>query len=401
MNQLITQLLGGPLNPSIRKFPGNLPVSLSRDMLEVIPFGYLWSPKADGIRAFCFMDDVGTIVCTFRDDTVQVIVQGVLPDMSGKSSHINNWIREFLRSTGRKKLSVFDVEIFHATGDLVIFDTIMMDNISMTSFSYHIRMSAAYHYMTSVTTWPMRMDNPHVWSHSSMCKFMMPRPTAGENMSRLHIGTRAFITVKPSFIYQMAKHALRQLKFLRNTSKVAQLKDDGIIFMRMRCHYTVFRSSMSAVLKFKPYERITVDFRVTSANPRDELDQLFGADVKYTRQSRGNVVLSCTPVLEGLKSLNIARGTIEGESLLKYINKICEFSWDDVTGSWRFVMVRDKKDSPNAPLTVVKTINNLVEKITVEQAMSIDQSDDDKDGDVETYGSADVSTDGSHLSTTV
>lgn len=362
MNSLLTAIFSANTT-NIRKFPGCLPVSLSREMAKALPFGYVFSPKADGVRAFMVVDDKLNAFLLFRDNTTQLI-NVVKNDLEHNSP--DAVVNRFLTNRGLVGLSVFDIELFDGTKKQIsIFDAIMVRSKPVVALSHHVRLAMAYKFVEDYESKTEEESTSVLafgWSHPELGPYMMPRvknPGVVMVIGNYDVGVKAF------FVFQ---HAAKALPLL---ARYQTHGTDGFIFQRLFVKYTTFRNSLSSVLKWKPLTHITIDFRVTSHPPGNkQLDKLFGASNVYTTDSTGNVVLSVTP-LSVAKELCPCRGTIRGEEVLQYVNTICEFSWDQEARTWKFVMPRPKKKSPNKPATVVATMKNLDEAIDVNELFGL------------------------------
>ena len=142
----------------IRKFPGCLPISLARNMLPRLPYGFVWSPKADGTRYFLWIMDDGGSWLVGRDNKVKILSSS--HGMSQETSEDNtSFANRMLSNIGEEMtgtFSILDVEMMpsktrRGAYHLVVFDTLVYHNINLVGFPYNMRHSMSYEFVMSAT----------------------------------------------------------------------------------------------------------------------------------------------------------------------------------------------------------------------------------------------------------
>ena len=129
---------------------------------------------------------------------------------------------------------------------------------------------------------------------------------------------------------------------------------DGLIFMKLLNPYSIFRSSMTNVLKWKPKEKITIDFFVKRRNACDIMDFVKGMPFTYKIQE-GNASLRVCTKSGRLLLISFAYCSEDG---------IWEFSWNGKL--WHPEKQRHDKKGPNTIETVVKTIRSIGDALSID-----------------------------------
>jgi len=141
---------------------------------------------------------------------------------------------------------------------------------------------------------------------------------------------------------------------------------DGWIFTKILVPYQPFRTAIDACLKWKQPQHMTIDFKIHSGS--QSLDYIAGINKKYTRDTRGEYILS---VLSGSgRVLFFGHANLPPHfELDEESSNIGEFSWD--TNHWKLVGMRYDKEKANTVETTVRTITDLESGILLEELCEI------------------------------
>ena len=290
----------------INKFPGCLPVSIDYSNVELLSYGYSCSLKSDGDRVFVFIEGDNLLILTRSEQ-----VHGI--------------------ATFSSPYSLFDAEILG--NNIYLFDTLVYKGHNTTKECYVKRIELARLFVHSASS-------SHASSSFSKAAFPSKYPD-----SYMKISNKKIIVKQ---IYPA--HLCKQIWNNRQKDMY-----DGLIFMKLLTPYTLFRSSISSVLKWKPSELITIDFLVKRRDKEEDiLDHVNGVHEKF-KVAKGNVGLYVVTITGRLLLVSFAYADEEG---------IWEFSWNK-TG-WYPEKHRSDKKNPNTIETVVKTIRSIEDCITIE-----------------------------------
>jgi len=187
----------------LNSFPGNLPISLQRNHLMQLPFGFVISNKTDGERSFLF-------ICQSAIFTIN-----------------RNLDIEYLGKINTNNLYLFDAEIVTNLNLILIFDTLVFQskNVLRTDITQRNELARLF-----VST----QGNPH---------------------AQLKID-HWVIETKPLFQY----HHL--LDLYASQSRLPY-DCDGIVFSRLWAAYKPFTQDPLSLIKWKPLT--TIDFLVLDA----------------------------------------------------------------------------------------------------------------------------------------
>lgn len=321
-----------------QKFPGSLPVSMSGAMLtSVLPYGYVASAKADGIRVFVIVSSGQPILLINRANNITTL-----------HNHVVTRVDE-------QCLCVFDAEMVLVDNDyqLFLFDTLVYRCINVTGLCYSVRhelATGAVHDGLGLEN--MRVDRKHVIS-KNLC--IPSRYEAGLAMRRQGL----FVMAKPI-------HTLNQLKQLWPNKKLP-FDVDGIIFTKLRHIYMSFRSSPLSVIKYKPPQDITIDFCAADVKEK-RVQGLHGVDEKLTVKckppnSAGHVVALLTMYGNVFAIAQSTRAVTPGT-----IVECCFVSKQNTNEFyWHVVRERVDKTKPNNDVTIFRTCDNILDGLTEEE----------------------------------
>jgi hypothetical protein len=331
----------------IRSFPGTLPVSLSRHALtNVLPFGYVFSIKADGYRSFLILlQDFATglkhVYLYKRDESITVVHSDI------KESDSIEDLQE-LMALPSMHLTILDVEVLDS--QLLVFDVLCLNNQNVVNMSYERRHA-------SIVKWIEKSEASEVADKKTSSAWLPLSSLTMESIHTMRIG-KYDVFAKPIF-------ATRDFTKVWASYCKSLGELEGVIFYRLLKMYSPFRCDDTAVLKWKVLGRITLDFLVDSRVPLPgstvTLSTVFGVSETFTTQTKGNVILISTP-LGSQSPMRVAYGFVPSHQMEAVDQKIAEFVF--VEGVWQFHMLRADKKKPNNIATVVATIKNIEENIS-------------------------------------
>ena len=167
--------------------------------------------------------------------------------------------------------------------------------------------------------------------------------------------TNMVVSVKP--IYDIA-----DISRVWHDSGAAEFPVDGIIFTRLLTRYSAFRSDPLSVIKWKPRHMITVDFEVCGP---DDVMGTIPPELPWTVRSFMTLPRSNQPFLatHGPQGLLPFCGLSHDIHYKK--GTILECGFTD-SGGWRVERERPDKNAPNALGTLVNTLRDMQEELTIE-----------------------------------
>jgi len=393
--------------PALRKPPFAHPVSLSRSLLPSLQRGYLFSPKADGVRAMLWL-------ITSREDvtiTRKTILHAWLLFRNGSSRAIFGCEDEvpeqvLLRAHEQKMtdLSILDVEIVPGEESdtaeemrLYAFDIMLYFNrvaVRQDLLERLLLMNTMIADLGSTVnrrnciltgdeeimkrSFPSATRSCVVLTHRNKRStiVILAKPT-------FNVADYQFVTEHINVLISQQQHLLSQQSAAEEPKQqhrgqqqsIYELRNikqhfDGTVFSRMLCRLSMFTTAPQNFIKHKPLSDITIDLVITNRDIKSNLSHTMGVPARYTTQSKGNVVLASTPLTMHASSMHLfARGTVTASDVMSVSprNGVAEFVWSDETTSWLFVRPRPTKLAPNRLKTIVATINNIVnDRITVQ-----------------------------------
>lgn len=163
------------------------------------------------------------------------------------------------------------------------------------------------------------------------------------------------VAVKP--IYDIA-----DISRVWHDSGAAEFPVDGIVFTRLLTRYSAFRSDPRSVIKWKPREMITVDFEVCGP---DDVMGTMPPDVPWTVRSFMTLPRPNQPFLATRGPQGLLPFCGLSHDIRHKRGSILECGFTDA-GGWRVERERPDKDTPNALNTLVNTLRDMREELTIE-----------------------------------
>lgn len=340
-------------NREVRSFPGALPISLSRQQLQNLPFGYVWSIKVDGERAFLF-------VCCFAGEYTCWTLSRDLQRTNLTKGSVPIFVEDC-------EISILDVEV--CEGVVYIFDVLMFNNVVVTRKCVLQRLEMAYKLLTLMPN--SNTNTPWWWSDLPEVSMT---PTQYNRDVTCALQPKLQLVVKPFFLYCKLHVVLPLIK--------PRVVHDGIVFTRLFQEYKSYRSEPLAFIKWKNIDQITIDC-VIRVNSKCRPNTVFGVSQDYTVRTSGNIIICVSRAdktgvrtqdrNQNLNTPNtdipLAYANVDERHynpLTKLDGTVGEFGWCDKVG-WFLHRLRPDKMKSNSLYTVVKTIENLKDEITVAQ----------------------------------
>ena len=140
-------------------------------------------------------------------------------------------------------------------------------------------------------------------------------------------------------------------------------KHDGIIFTNICLDYSAFRNNEKAIFKWKPKDKITIDFYVKKGDSKTGWSKIKFVPTKYRCIDQECVSLLFTAFDKKAYS--------EGD-MIKFANSNVSVEKDGIYEcyfngcNWDIIKERTDKRIPNILSTVTRTISNIEEDITIE-----------------------------------
>jgi hypothetical protein len=197
------------------KFPGNMPVSITREILyKTLPFGYVATLKADGDRIWMFVYPT-ELVLVHRNMNITLLPCTVL-----ELQHFH----------------VFDCELL---GDrILLFDTLVYDGIRTLAYGYLQRCEYARLFCAACPSHERIFEQTYMVP--SRVPYVPVRALAGKKL-------------EPKTVFTLDK---------LDRAHSCRYPSDGVIFMQLNQQYAPFRSVPLSVLKYKPRQDMTIDFQI-------------------------------------------------------------------------------------------------------------------------------------------
>jgi len=312
-------------------FPGGLPISISRQMLRRVNglysnmyLEYVLSYKADGQRQYLGFICIEGEFITF------------LQERNGHFKKIDLKVYPIAYEG-----TLFDVELLE-DNTLLIFDCACINgNICQAEF------------------YPNRLELARVFLHTSKqeCRIF------SSEIARNRIDGEYKSNYKDIII--RSKSWNLKVKAIFYASAISKLpskwiyKDDGFIWTLATSKFHVYRCEKHSVLKWKPPDRITVDFIITA----NTMDIEFYKDITEIPTHLSDIYRSKTGSHKLL--INHDDKVIWFSSMntdVKY--GVYECSWDSGKKKWYIELARLDKTHGNSLNTVVNTLENIEECLT-------------------------------------
>jgi hypothetical protein len=328
----VNRVCGLPL--SNRDFPGGLPVSISRSLLKRISGIHEWthleyagSHKADGHRMYagflCIEGDFISFVVDRRGVIKRIDLQFYPIAYEG---------------------TLLDVEM--EGDDIIILDCGSVNgNICVNEF------------------YPNRLEIARNMLHVSKTEFHYPV------IHVVHAEPEMYTTKYNHATIQAQKWKV-QVKILYYQSKMTYIsnnalyKDDGLIWSLTTAPFHTFKGKKLAVLKWKPVNRITIDFiishRETPMHFNKNLDDVSDeVNIEY-RKYRTNRYSHRMIAEHYTKTIWFSTIDTDVE------NGIYECCWNKIGNKWEIMNARTDKNRPNSLTTVINTIQNIDEALELQ-----------------------------------
>lgn len=350
VSDLLTSL-STAFETTLTSFPGNLPVSLERKMVEQIAFGYLFTLKADGLeRIFIIVLEEGKVFIVNRQ--LQM-----------------TFIGEIKLQCFHDKWFLFDAELVHVDGDnkLLIFDTLIFRSLSVLQEEIATRYELAKFFLAHIVSdsRPEPLNALHEWSIHSSCEF-----------HEVHMVPNWQIRVKPLWTHN-------HLAEVWANQKLAEYPVDGLIFVRRLCSYEPFRCNPDSLIKWKPVH--TIDFVLLAFAP-----DLYPLNLDKTkellcfRRTEGDALL-CLPGptkapvwLSAIWTQSSTQSPMQSSTQSSMqsksppnslLGKIVECAWKN--DEWCIQRIRTDKDTANSQETVLRTLASILDHIELQDIIDI------------------------------
>lgn len=315
-------------NGRILSFPGNLPVSLQRNFLIPLAFGYTVTFKADGVRGFLSIQN-GYLYFTDRSLFTKCI--GQLNEMFNNES-----------------LYVFDVEWCEQDNYILLFNTLIFDGKSVIRSCISQRVELAKKYINE------HGDHDNSLTCQELQQYEFPSHFHSDYSLICSNGLKLF--VKPLYLYSY----LQDIWYLQH---YLPYPIDGFIFNRLWCSYEPYRNDEESVIKWKPNHDITLDFVVLEKEHKIEW---ITKDERYQEfiLSEGNVYLSLSTIDTHCPQI-FSCATFTDDQIDMYQNQIVECSWHNIHKNWIPIRLRADKIAPNTLITIKQTLENIIDPIQI------------------------------------
>jgi hypothetical protein len=346
----------------ITKFPGTLPVSLSKETLVLLRYGYVFAVKADGDRVFVLIEG-NTMIIIPRDLNIRV----------------------FSIDIHHENLFVFDCELLE-NGEILIFDTLVFASVPVTKSCISVRYEYARTFLAKSkksTIIPIHeLDKYCIPSNFSSRHFIeiqtvLPEQLVKKLPNDIECLTKSEIIFKKEDdtnrhekmpVFKMFAKRIFYFQHVLDVwdrQSLLPYNNDGLIFTRLFQKYTPFRDDKESVIKFKPPDQITCDFLVLASQKVSKTTYISGMpDLMFTTPSATykthNSILLTTPI-NFYRPIIIAFANVDDTTIH---GKIAEFGFFET--EWALHRIRHDKTVPNNIETVIKTIENMFDIINVE-----------------------------------
>ena len=328
------------------KFPGTLPVSLSRSTLPLLHgltqsmhSEYIVSYKAEGLRFFLLFLEVDSIAYS------------VLLNRKMEVTCISTTVyRSALAGT---LLDVEKLPLADGSSLLLVFDTLAINGNIVTKYHYLWRLELARLFLHTIAQSEPKLEKTTFSpTHSGMypSAYADIRLTTGQS----HQGP---IRMQVKQVYYM--------QALATLSPATHYPSDGLIWTLGASPYTPFRSGLHNVIKWKPLDRITVDFLIQKTTQKVDWQSLSNIPSTFT-SSTGDF---------GLFSIDSKEDQLVLISLVHLIDirpGVYECAWTN--GQWSIVQHRPDKPTPNHLNTVERTIQNIIEAIPLAEIYEVQKN---------------------------
>ena len=345
-NDHLMQMYSKLFEQRIRKFPGALPTTITRENKILLHYGYLATLKADGDRCFAIVNN-DTLLLHRRDGAVLTFA---LPTTF--------------------KLFVFDCEFVTSSNLLLIFDTLVYCEHPAHRLSLERRSELVNHFLCRVVP----KDQRRVYANSivDLQDNIRPIPTEYSQNVTWHIANGGpKVQNKPWYDFHDAAK-------LWEHRQMVPYATDGVIFNRLLCTYSPFSENPEAAFKWKP--NVTIDFfmifipdskRDNFACDRDVVHCVNDCDRKHmddflhpSDERRANYRLfTCN---EQSEFLCVSRIDLDEQTERSHHRKVGEFYWQKNKRRWRLERVREDKHLPNNFTTTMSSLHSILDDLSIE-----------------------------------
>jgi hypothetical protein len=328
-NEMVAEATKHP--DMIRRFPGTMPLSLSRRHLQMIANNdYVALEKSDGTRYMLLTLPKFVALIDRRQGVYLVEPNPVIPS--------------FMDPTKPQENTLLDGELTYnlalSVWEYLIYDAVAIDgDTSVAQLDFRQRLRAAESFVTA----------PRVWTPSSSGMLRLRVKDIYEKHAIRSLFKHIVKDPKARYIY--LNHARRD--------GVMCNENDGVIFAPCKMPYVV--KNCSALLKWKPPHLNSVDFALElerAVDPRSG-DPSVRTYIAY-RSEQGNRRMREVYFPSKLKRTWAAEFN-------KYNNSIIELAYERAAGEWRYIRQREDKDTPNFSATVIDTMESIAESMDREE----------------------------------
>ncbi len=295
----------------LNSFPGNLPISLQRNHLMQLPFGFVFANKTDGERSFLF-------ICQHSIFTIN-----------------RNLDIDFLGKTKTNNIYLFDVEIVSHLNLILIFDTLVFEskNVLRTDITQRNELARLF-----ISTYGEIKKEDGFFTQ---IRFPSSYPHAQLKIDNWVIET------KPLFQYH-------HLLDVYNSQSRLPYDCDGLVFSRLWAAYKPFTQDLMSLIKWKPIT--TLDFLILEAPSFPVSFISIPKEFSEFQIQKGNYILCINP--------NEIFSFVENDQFDE--NTIVECKWDKNFLNWIPIKIRKDKKTANKLTTILKSLINIKDPISIE-----------------------------------
>lgn len=315
----------------LRRFPGTMPMTLSRRHLEMVCGNdYVCLEKSDGTRYMLFAISSHVF---FIDRRSKVYTVEPDPEIFAQG---------FSR---RQDNTILDGELTYnmitKQYEYLIYDAVSIDgDLSVASKGFRERMQAAEMFVAAPRNW------------ASFCAGLL----------RLRIKDFYERNQIRSLFDRIKKDPSGNYIYFNNDRRDGPLcnLNDGAIFVPVKLPYHVKNST--TLLKWKPPHLNSVDFQMLLAPTTDTKRNEPSVRVTLAYKGDGSGV-------QQLREVHIPHKIrrVWATDVKKYHNTVGEFAYDRGAGEWRYIRQREDKEIPNFSNTIISTLETIAESVEREE----------------------------------
>lgn len=319
-------------NGPVSRFPGTMPLSLSRRHLNMIASSdYVALEKSDGMR-YMLMAVKDFVVLFDRRMTVFIVEPNPsIPSFDDPACPQDN--------------TLLDGELTYnltlEKWEYLVYDAVAIDgDLSVAKLHFRQRLRAAETYVAAprvfapIVSGRLRLRVKDYYEKSDLRRMF-------ENIKK-----------KPNGDYVYMNHH-------RRDGPLCNL-NDGVIFAPCKMPYVV--KNCSALLKWKPPQLNSVDFELQLERAQDPRTKspTVRSYIAFRSTNGANHRLREVYFPSKLKRS-------WATEFDKYNGAIVELSFDPAAGEWRYIRMRSDKDIPNFSATVIDTMESIAESMDREE----------------------------------